>query len=179
MAPSIHAEVPLESGIKKNEPTETLVLEPRKAKPATTRTAARKRIVREEGSFQSSVIEYNRMAGPSRPADFLISLLINVSILAVPVFAGLYFTDTINLKQFEQTFLVAPPPPPPPPPPVPTVVKAIAPHKVFENAGKLVAPAVIPKTIAEIKETPLPTDVDDGGVAGGVPGGVAGGSMGE
>lgn len=177
MAPSIHTEVPLESDIKKSEACETLVLEPRKTKPATTRTAAPRRIVREEGSFQSSVIEYNRMAGTSRPADFLISLLINLSILAVPVFAGLYFTDTINLKQFAQTFLVAPPPPPPPPP-APTVVKAIAPHKVFENAGKLVAPTVIPKTIAEIKEAPLPPDVDGGGVAGGVPGGVTGGSMG-
>jgi len=117
------------------------------------------------------------MAGTSRPVDFLISLLINLSILAAPAFAGLYFTDSINLKQFEQTFLVAPPPPPPPPA-APTVVKVMPPHKVFENAGKLVAPTVIPKTIADIKESPLPPDVDGNGVAGGVPGGVAGGSMG-
>jgi len=118
------------------------------------------------------------MVGSSGPADLLISLLINLSILAAPVFAGLYFTDSINLRQLEQTFLVAPPPPPPPPPPAPTVVKAMPPRKVFENAGRLVAPTVIPKTIAEIKEAPLPPDVDGGGVAGGVPGGVAGGSMG-
>jgi protein TonB len=118
------------------------------------------------------------MARASRPLDFLISLLINLTILAAPVFAGLYFTDTLNLKQLESTLLVAPPPPPPPPPAAPTVVKVMPRHKVFENAGKLVAPTVIPKAIAEIKESPLPPDADGGGVAGGVPGGVAGGSMG-
>ena len=178
MAPSIYTEVPLEVEVKKTEHSETPVLEPRKAGQAPARVARPTRIVREEGSFQSSVLEYNRMAGTSRPVDFLISLLINLSILAAPVFAGLYFTDSINLKQFAQTFLVAPPPPPPPPPAAPTVVKVMPPHKVFENAGKLVAPTVIPKTIADIKESPLPPDVDGNGVAGGVPGGVAGGSMG-
>jgi len=178
MAPSIYTEVPLEAEVKKAEHSETPVLELRKAGQAPARVVRSTRIVREEGSFQSSVLEYNRMAGTSRPVDFLISLLINLSILAAPAFAGLYFTDSINLKQFEQTFLVAPPPPPPPPPAAPTVVKVMPPHKVFENAGKLVTPTVIPKTIADIKESPLPPDVDGNGVAGGVPGGVAGGSMG-
>jgi len=178
MAPSIYTEGPLEVEVKKTEHSETPVLEPRKAGQAPARVARPTRIVREEGSFQSSVLEYNRMTGTSRPVDFLISLLINLSILAAPAFAGLYFTDSINLKQFEQTFLVAPPPPPPPPPAAPTVVKVMPPHKVFENAGKLVAPTVIPKTIADIRESPLPPDVDGNGVAGGVPGGVAGGSMG-
>jgi protein TonB len=178
MTPSIHTEVPLESEVKKTKRSETLVLEPRKADRPPAKAGPPRRVVREEGSFQSSVLEYNRMARASRPLDFLISLLINLMILAAPVFAGLYFTDTLNLKQLESTFLVAPPPPPPPPPAAPTVVKVMPRHKVFENAGKLVAPTVIPKTIAEIKESPLPPDADGGGVAGGVPGGVAGGSMG-
>jgi protein TonB len=178
MAPSVDTEVLLELEVKKTEPSESLVLQPRKAVQAPAPVARPTRAVREEGSFQSSVLEYNRMAGTSRPVDFLISLLINLAILAAPVFAGLYFTDSINLKQFAQTFLVAPPPPPPPPPAAPMVVKVVPPRKVFENAGKLVAPTVIPKTIADIKESPLPPDVDGTGVAGGVPGGVAGGSMG-
>jgi periplasmic protein TonB len=57
-------------------------------------------------------------------------------------------------------------------------VRAAPVHRVFENAGKLIAPTVVPKNIADIKEAPLPPDVEGGGVAGGVPGGVAGGSMG-
>jgi protein TonB len=140
--------------------------------------AIRHRII--EGSFQSSMIEMNRMNSGSKFFDILISLTMNVAVLAAPIVAGLYFTDTINLRQFESTFLVAPPPPPPPPP-APAVMAAKAPptRRVFEHAGKLLAPTAIPKNVAEIKEAPLPADVDGaGGILGGVPGGVAGGSMG-
>jgi protein TonB len=45
------------------------------------------------------------------------------------------------------------------------------------SEGKLLAPTVVPKEIAMIKEAPLEPDVL-GGVAGGVPGGVPGGQMG-
>ena len=111
--------------------------------------------------------------------DFLIALTVNAAILAGPILAGLIYTDTLNLKQFENTFLIAPPPPPPPPPAPAVVQVKVAPvHRVFENVGKLIAPTMIPKTIADIKEAPLPPDFEGGGVAGGVPGGVAGGSMG-
>jgi len=44
------------------------------------------------------------------------------------------------------------------------------------DAGKLVAPKVIPKDVKIIKEDAAPPDM--GGISGGVPGGVAGGSMG-
>jgi protein TonB len=134
----------------------------------------------EDNFFQSSMIENNRFKSSSKLLDFLIALTVNVAILAVPILAGLYYTDTLNLKQFTSTFLAAPPPPPPPPPaPTAAVVKAVPVHRVFESAGRLIAPSAVPKTIADIKEAPLPPDVDgSGGVPGGVPGGVAGGSMG-
>ena len=45
------------------------------------------------------------------------------------------------------------------------------------DAGKLVAPKVIPKDVKIIKEEEQPPDMG-AGMAGGVPGGVAGGSMG-
>ena len=90
--------------------------------------------------------------------------------------AGLIYTDTLNLRQFETTFLMAPPPPPPAP--AAPLVKAAPVHRVFENAGKLIAPTVVPKNIADIKEAPLPPDFEGSGVVGGLPGGVAGGSMG-
>jgi protein TonB len=100
----------------------------------------------------------------------------NAVILADPILEGLIYTDTLNLKQFENTFLIAPPPPPPPPP-APAVVqmKQAPAHRVFENAGKLIAPTVGPKTIADIKEAPLPPDFEGGGAVGGVIGGVIGG----
>jgi periplasmic protein TonB len=131
-----------------------------------------------ELTFRSSMLECNRMARRSRPFDFLVALLVNTSLLVAPVFAGLYFTDTINLKQFETTFLIAPPPPPPPPAPVATVAPARQVHRVFQQAGKLVAPTAVPREIAVIKEAPIPESEFGGGIAGGVPGGVPGGSMG-
>src|SRR4030095_14171345 len=80
-----------------------------------------------------------------------------------------------------QSFLVAPPPPPPPPPPP----AAAAPVKIVKvippqfDAGKLMAPTVIPKEIATIKEDELPPPTSGvAGVVGGVPGGVAGGTPG-
>lgn len=133
-----------------------------------------------EGSFRSSMIELNRMNSGSKLLDILISLTMNLAVLAAPIFAGLYFTDTLNLKQFESTFLVAPPPPPPPPPAPAVVTAKVAPsRRVFEHAGKLLAPTTIPRNVAEIKEAPLPGDVEGAdGMLGGVPGGVPGGTMG-
>ena len=117
------------------------------------------------------MIENNHIKSSSKTVDFLIALTVNAAILAGPILAGLIYTDTLNLKQFENTFLIAPPPPPPPPPAPAVVQVKVAPvHRVFENVGKLIAPTMIPKTIADIKEAPLPPDFEGGGVAGGVPG---------
>jgi protein TonB len=125
------------------------------------------------------MLECNHMKSSSRPLDFFLALLLNTTILVGPVFAGLYFTDTIDLKKFETTFLITPPPPPPPPPaPAAVVTKAAPVHRVFEHAGKLIAPIAVPQHIADIKEAPIPEVDLGGGVPGGVPGGVAGGSMG-
>jgi periplasmic protein TonB len=127
--------------------------------------------------FQGALLEQHRIKGSSKAMDLLVAIIVHAVVIAGPIFTGLYFTDTLNLKQLESTFLVAPPPPPPPPPaPAAAMVRATPSHRVFESAGKLIAPTVVPKQIAEIKEAPL---VDDGGgVPGGVPGGVAGGSLG-
>ena len=126
--------------------------------------------------LRDSLLEQHRFKSSSRAMDLLVSILVHAVVLSGPILAGLYFTDTLNLKEFASTFLVAPPPPPPPPPaPAPAMVRAAPSHRVFEAAGKLIAPTVVPKHIAEIKEAPL---MDEAGVAGGVPGGVAGGSLG-
>jgi len=120
------------------------------------------------------MLEYNRMKGGSKLVHLLISLTFNCTMVILPVFLALYFTDTLDLKGFASTFLVAPPPPPPPPPAVVQVVR-VKPMARLMDAGKLVAPRVIPKEIKIMKEDPQVPDMG-GGVAGGVPGGVAGGS---
>jgi protein TonB len=78
------------------------------------------------------------------------------------------------------SFLTAPPPPPPPPPP-PAAAPPVRVVKVIPrqfDAGKLMAPKVIPKEVATIKEEELPPPSAGGGVVGGVPGGVTGGTPG-
>src|SRR6202521_5476400 len=128
--------------------------------------------------FNDALLDNHCFKGGSKTLDFLVALLFHVAVIGGPILAGLYYTDTINLKAFATTLLVAPPPPPPPPPaPAAGIVKTHTPKRVFMTGGKLVAPTVIPRQIAEIKEAPLVPD-SLGGVAGGVPGGVPGGQMG-
>ena len=173
MAPSTHIEVPPEQEVKPGKKSDTRAVQIGKGEVGKTPPRAERPF---EGSFQSSMLEYNHMKGGSRLAHALISLAVNATIVIVPIVMGLYFTDSIDLKGFASTFLVAPPPPPPPPPAAAPAVKVAPPHKVFENSGKLVAPTVIPKQVQMLKEEPI-ADIG-GGVPGGVPGGVSGGSMG-
>ncbi|MGB7517504.1 MAG: energy transducer TonB [Candidatus Acidiferrum sp.] len=178
MAPSIHIEVPPEEQIKTGKQVEKQ--EVQRSRIETQKTPSKVALPHRpaDGTFQSSMLEYHHMKGSSRFADILISLVVNACLLIAPVFAGLYFTDSLDLKGFASTFLVAPPPPPPPPPAAAAVVRAAPVHRVFENSGKLIAPTVVPKQIAMLKEAPMPDAEGSGGVAGGVPGGVAGGTMG-
>jgi periplasmic protein TonB len=179
MTPSTHAEIPVKPETEQPGKPRTLASGAREIRPAVSKSSGETKLKLAVDLFQSSLIENNHIKSSSKTVDFLIAVTVNAVILAGPILAGLIYTDTLNLKQFENTFLIAPPPPPPPPP-APAVVqmKQAPAHRVFENAGKLIAPTVVPKTIADIKEAPLPPDFEGSGAVGGVPGGVAGGSMG-
>ena len=89
----------------------------------------------------------------------------------------LIYTEALP-KQLLTTFLVAPAPPPPPPPPAAAVQRIVKPVARLIQAGKMMAPTVIPKKVEMIKEEEMPPDVGAVGVVGGVPGGIAGGSAG-
>ncbi len=131
------------------------------------------------GSFlRDALLENHRVKSSSKTLDLLLALTFHVVVIGVPILAGLYYTATLNPKEFATMLLVAPPPPPPAPPaPAAAIVKKQAPRRVFMNEGKLLAPTVVPKEVAMIKEAPLEPDAF-AGVAGGVPGGVPGGQMG-
>jgi periplasmic protein TonB len=121
------------------------------------------------------LLESQRFQGSSKTADMLFALLLHVVLIGGPIVAGLYYTDTINLKQFATTFLIGPPPPPPAA--AVSVVKPQVSKRVFIREGKLLAPTYIPKQVAQLKEAPVESDAF-GGVSGGVPGGVPGGQLG-
>jgi periplasmic protein TonB len=109
----------------------------------------------------------------------LVAFIAQIVFITVLVIIPMVWFDVLPMASLT-SFLVAPPPPPPPPPP-PAAAPQVKIVKVIPrqfDAGKLMAPKVIPKEIAVIKEEELPPSAGTGGVVGGVPGGVPGGSMG-
>lgn len=112
----------------------------------------------------------------NRTWTVLLSFAGQIVVVAVAVLIPMIYFDALPKSQLT-SFLVAPPPPPPPPPPpaaAPKVIKVIP--RQFD-AGRLMAPKVVPKEVAMIKEEELPPP-SAGGVVGGVPGGVPGGAAG-
>ena len=170
MAPSAIAEVLI------NKESRPQIARPAPQPIPPPRTTGDRGPARIKALFDESLLERHRFKSSSKTLDLLVALCLHVVVLGGPILTGLYYTDTLNLKAFATTLLVAPPPPPPPPPAA-AIVKAHTPKHVFMTGGKLVAPTVIPRQIAEIKEAALEPD-SLGGVAGGVPGGVPGGQMG-
>lgn len=122
------------------------------------------------------VLEPPKGTGKRDLGSAFTSFIVHSVILALALVVPLLFTESLDIRELAQTWLVAPPPPPPPPPaPTKPLVPRVRP-KLQTLAGKLVAPRVIPREIARIVETDVELDV--GGVLGGVPGGVPGGQMG-
>lgn len=131
---------------------------------------------REQKVFAEALLEASSTRHRFSGRRVFYSIAIHTLVLMALILPPLFFTDTLNLKQFTQTLLVAPPPPPPPPAPQ-AIVKAAVSKRVFTNAGKLMAPTAIPQKIAMLKEEPIDPDMG-AGAAGGVPGGVPGGQLG-
>jgi periplasmic protein TonB len=114
-------------------------------------------------------------AKTNKPWTVVLSMVFQVIFLGILILIPLIYTEALP-KTMMATLLVAPPPPPPPPPPpAATQIVHVKPQVHLMDAGKLVAPKVIPKEVKIIKEEAPDMSA---GMAGGVPGGVAGGSMG-
>jgi periplasmic protein TonB len=124
--------------------------------------------------FEQTFIE--GVGKTNRTWTVLLSFAGQIVVVAIAVLIPMIYFDALPKSQLT-SFLVAPPPPPPPPPPpaaAPKVIKVIP--RQFD-AGRLMAPKVVPKEVAMIKEEELPPP-SAGGVVGGVPGGVPGGAAG-
>jgi len=122
---------------------------------------------------ESSVVRKKTNKGWS----VILSGIVQAGIVVIFVLIPLIYTEALP-KQLLTTFLVAPAPPPPPPPPAAAVQRIVKPVARLIQAGKMMAPTVIPKKVEMIKEGEMPPDVGAVGVVGGVPGGIAGGSAG-
>ncbi len=123
--------------------------------------------------FDEMVVSSPNAKRTNKPWTVILSMIFQTAFLAVLILIPLIYTEALP-KTMMATLLVAPPPPPPPPPPPMAQVVHVKPQVHLMDAGKLVAPKVIPKDIKIIKE-----DAPDmSGMQGGVAGGVAGGQMG-
>lgn len=127
--------------------------------------------------FEEMVVSNAKNKKTNKPWTVAISMGLQVGFLAVLILIPLIYTEALPKTLMSSILLAPPPPPPPPPPPAAVQVVKVKPVAHLMEAGKLVAPKVIPKDIKIIKEEEAPPDVG-AGMVGGVPGGVAGGSMG-
>ena len=127
--------------------------------------------------FEEMVVSSPHPTKTKKPVTVLLSAVLQLVFLGILILIPLIYTEALP-KTMMATMLTAPPPPPPPPPPPAAVqVVKVRPQVHLMDAGKLMAPKVIPKEIKIIKEEAEP-DMGAVGAVGGVPGGVAGGSMG-
>jgi periplasmic protein TonB len=123
-------------------------------------------------NLAAGMLDNSRMKTRSRSWQVLVSFVGHSVALAIIIVIPLLYTHSMDLSQFRNTFLVAPPPPPPAPRMAPT-------HPAFHlRETKLYQPRVIPRQIAQIKDEPPPSQPAFSGMSGGVPGGVPGGQLG-
>lgn len=125
--------------------------------------------------FDEMVVSSPNPKRTNKPWTVILSMIFQTAFLAVLILIPLIYTEALP-KTMMATLLVAPPPPPPPPPPPMAQIVHVKPQVHLMDAGKLVAPKVIPKDVKIIKEDA--PDMSSMGMQGGVVGGVAGGQMG-
>ncbi len=136
--------------------------------------------------FAEAMLENSPTRPPRRAGDFVVSATVQLLLLAVLLLLPLYFSEAIDVHQFNRTLLAAPPPAPAPPPP-PASARSVAPkRRALSAEGKLVTPRVIPNQVARLTEelggndlaaAIVPGEGVPGGVPGGQPGGVIGGVL--
>ncbi len=133
MAPSAIVEHVILDNALVTQKVEILPLEERVPKPEVVRS------VKPAFEFAKAVLlEQNPMRTGSKTLDVAVAVMLHVIVIATPILLGLFYTDTINIKQYASMLLVAPPPPPPPPPPASSaVIKAAPMRRVFMSGGKL------------------------------------------
>src|SRR6516225_534099 len=168
MAPSAIAEHPVKDEVVVPKLIDLIPMPPPEAGRKVPTLEAQREIKPAFKFSQAVLLDENHFKTGSRLLRLAFSIFMHVTVIAVPILLGLFFTDTINIKQYASMMLVAPPPPPPPPPPATTaIIRSAPPRTRFITGGKLFAPTVIPKQVADIKEEPIEPD-SFGGVAGGV-----------
>ena len=112
-----------------------------------------------------------------RPWMMACALALQILAVGILILIPMIYVEALPVPDLTSMLVAPPPPPPPPPPPAPAVVRAAKVRVRTFDASRLIAPTVVPKQIAIVKDLDLPP-APAAGVIGGVPGGVAGGQPG-
>ena len=151
--------------------------------PRTQSNAVKRVLIRPSSAytdFADALLAPNLLGSPSRKRTLTTSIIMHAILIGIPLLVSAWFTDTLDIRTYTRTLLVAPPAAsaPAPPPSVAASQPARQTSRVFTSGGKLFMPPAIPKQIAMLKEEPLAPEPEAGGVFGGVPGGATGGVLG-
>jgi len=130
-----------------------------------------------QATFLKGMLEIPSQHERRNPLDWAVSLMVHIIVVAAVVLAPFLFTQVLDLRSFQTTFLVAPAPPAAPPPPAAQMQRLAKSLPRLLPTSHLIAPAVIPAKIQIVHEE-APPDVGAGGVIGGIPGGQTGGVLG-
>jgi periplasmic protein TonB len=147
--------------------------------PLSNRPIRRPKIEEAQETFLRGMLDTPTMHGARSPLDWVISLLVHGALVGAVLVAPLMFTQGLDLRNLEVTFLEAPRPPAAAPALAPAPPAAQRAPRAGRNLsfGHLTAPTVVPRKIVIAKDEE-PVDINMGGVAGGVSGGVSGGVLG-
>src|SRR3979411_1255439 len=117
--------------------------------------------------FEEMVVSSPNPKKTNKPWTVFLSMLFQLAFLGILILIPLIYTEALP-KTMMAPMLPAPHPrPPPPPPPAPAVqVVHVKPQAHLMDAGKLMAPKVIPKDVKIIKEDAEP-DMNTGMAGGG------------
>src|SRR5229473_1774865 len=127
--------------------------------------------------FEEMVISSPNPKKTNKPWTVLVSMLFQCLFLVILILIPLIYTEALPKAMMATMLTAPPPPPPPPPPPAAAQVVHVKPQAHLMDAGKLMAPKVIPKEVKIIKEDAEP-DMGAVGMTGGVPGGSMSGVLG-
>src|SRR5260370_32526010 len=132
------------------------------------RTQEARKFIRESGQaglapgkklFVEAMLENSSTRPSRRMGDFVVSAAVQVLFLSALLLLPLYFTDAIDVHQFNSTLLLWPPPAPAPPLPPASARPVVPKPRALAVVGKLVAPRAIPHKVARLTEQPDGNDV--------------------
>src|SRR5256885_7206734 len=106
--------------------------------------------------FDDMVVSSPHPSKTNKPWTVVVSMIFQTIFLSILILIPLIYTEALPKTMMATMLTAPPPPPPPPPPPAPAQIVRVKPQAHLMDAGKLVAPKVIPKDIKIIKEEAEP-----------------------